>query len=75
MRKQRPILKIILKKNLGYVMSEEKAEKIRSLVASLRQSISKANSEKKPLVALGGGGFQTPEGYLVFNFEVFQYFL
>ena len=55
-------------------MSEEKAEKIRSLVASLRQSISKANSEKKPLVALGGG-LQTPEGYLVFNFEVFQYFL
>ena len=56
-------------------MSEEKAEKIRSLVASLRQSISKANSEKKPLVAFAGGGVQTPEGYLVFNFEVFQYFL
>ena len=36
-------------------MSEEKAEKIRSLVASLGQSISKANSEKNPLVALGGG--------------------
>ena len=57
-------------------MSEKKAERIRSLVASLRQSFSKANSEKKTLVALGWeGGFQTPEGYLVFNFEVFQYFL
>ena len=41
-------LKIDLKKNLP--MSEEKAERVRSLIAWFRQSISKAHSErKKPL--------------------------